>query len=110
MRCVQRRACPRPLHLNLSPTSTTPLINYDLGLVSPDSADVLDAPVLNNKQIRHRDIRYAVFYANSDGNTVTLTHLILITGVDFFNRFQRFEGNVVNKKIQIRLPGRFFDP
>ena len=29
MRCVQRRACPRPLHLNLFPTSPTPLINYD---------------------------------------------------------------------------------
>ena len=28
MRCVQRRACPRPLHLNLFPTSTPPLINY----------------------------------------------------------------------------------
>ena len=26
--CVQRRACPRPLHLNLFPTSTPPLINY----------------------------------------------------------------------------------
>ena len=29
MWCVQRRACPRPLHLNLFPTSTPPLINYD---------------------------------------------------------------------------------
>ena len=28
MRCVQRRACPRPLHLNLFPSSTPPLINY----------------------------------------------------------------------------------
>ena len=28
MWCVQRRACPRPLHLNLFPTSTPPLINY----------------------------------------------------------------------------------
>ena len=28
VRCVQRRACPRPLHLNLFPTSTPPLINY----------------------------------------------------------------------------------
>ena len=28
MWCVQRRACPRPLHLNLFPTSPTPLINY----------------------------------------------------------------------------------
>ena len=31
MRCVQRRACPRPLHLNLFPTSTPPLINYENG-------------------------------------------------------------------------------
>ena len=30
MWCVQRRACPRPLHLNLFPTSPTPLINYVL--------------------------------------------------------------------------------
>ena len=30
VRCVQRRTCPRPLHLNLFPTSTTPLINYVL--------------------------------------------------------------------------------
>ena len=28
VRCVQRRARPRPLHLNLFPTSPTPLINY----------------------------------------------------------------------------------
>ena len=31
--CVQRRACPRPLHLNLFPTSTPPLINYVLPYV-----------------------------------------------------------------------------
>ena len=30
MRCVQWCACPRPLHLNLSPRAPTPLINYDL--------------------------------------------------------------------------------
>ena len=80
-----------------------------MGLVSPDSDDVLDTPMLNGQQVRHRDVRYAVFYANSDGNTVTLTHLILTTGMDFFNRFQRFGGNVINKKIQIRLPSDFFD-
>ena len=86
---------------------TAPTI--DLGLVSPDSDDILDTPMLNGQQVRHRDVRYAVFYANSDGNTVTLTHLILTTGMDFFNRFQRFGGNVINKKIQIRLPSDFFD-
>ena len=34
MRCVQRRARPRPLHLNLFPTSTPPLINYHLWSVT----------------------------------------------------------------------------
>ena len=29
MWCVQRRACPRPLHLNLFTPPLTPLINYD---------------------------------------------------------------------------------
>ena len=35
MRCVQRRACPRPLHLNLSPRAPTPLINYLLSIKFP---------------------------------------------------------------------------
>ena len=32
MRCVQRRARPRPLHLNLPPRAPTPLINYGVRL------------------------------------------------------------------------------
>ena len=38
MWCVQRRACPRPLHLNLFPTSPTPLINYHLDKGNIDGA------------------------------------------------------------------------
>ena len=40
MRCVQRRACPRPLNLNLLPPPT-PLINYTdvMAMSEPSSQD-----------------------------------------------------------------------
>ena len=49
MRCVQRRACPRPLHLNLFPTSTPPLINYESAKITPVNlvTDALTPEVLN---------------------------------------------------------------
>jgi len=34
----------------------------DLGLVCPDSTEPLDVPQIQNTQILHRDVRYAVFY------------------------------------------------
>ena len=55
------------------------------------------------------DVRYAVFYARSDGKDVTLTNLYVTTGEMFFSRFPRFEGKVVNKKLQIPLPSEFFE-
>jgi len=85
---------------------TSPTI--DLGLVCPDSADVLDIPQIQNTQIRHCDTRYAVFLARTDGEQVTLTHLVLATGRDFFRRFPQFGGKVFNRKLQIPLPGDFF--
>ena len=85
---------------------TSPTI--DLGLVRPDSTEALDVPKINGRQIRHCDTRYALFYAETDGVNVTLSHLFLITGEHFFNRFQQFQGNVINKKLQIPLPGDFF--
>jgi hypothetical protein len=86
---------------------TSPTI--DLGLVRPDSTEAIDIPQIQNKQIRHCDVRYAVFYARTDGRRVTLTHLILTTGEDFFGRFPQFQGKVLNKKLQIPLPGDFFE-
>lgn len=85
---------------------TSPTI--DLGLVLPSSADHLDIGQLGNHHPRHCDTRYAMFYANTDGKSVTLTHLFVTTGADFFTRFRRFEGKITNGKIQIPLPRNFF--
>lgn len=86
---------------------TSPTI--DLGLVLPSSTEALDVPNISGQQIRHSDVRYAVFYAQTDGDHVTLTHLFLTTGEAFFSRFPQFQGKVLNKKLQIPLPGNFFD-
>lgn len=55
------------------------------------------------------DVRYALFYGRIEKHIVTLTHLMLATGEDFFKRFPQFGGKVLNKKLQIPLPGDFFD-
>jgi len=82
---------------------TSPTI--DLGLVSPDgTGTVSDIPAL-----RHCDVRYAVFYGTVIGAEVRLDHVIVSTGRDFFQFFQRFGGLVLNKKLQIPLPSGFFD-
>lgn len=86
---------------------TSPTI--DLGLVQPSSEEPLDVPQISGTQVRHCDVRYALFYAETDGNHVTLTHFYLTTGASFFSRFRQFQGKVLNKKLQIPLPSDFFD-
>ena len=86
---------------------TSPTI--DLGLVCPNSEEALDVPKIEGQQIRHCDVRYALFYAETDGNSVTLTHLFLSSGERFFTRFPQFQGKVLNRKLQIQLPLDFFD-
>jgi len=86
---------------------TSPTI--DLGIVCPDSKEVLDVPMIERSQIRHCDVRYALFYAQTDGQEVTLTHFFLTTGEKFFSRFHLCKGNVLNGKLQIPLPRDFFD-
>lgn len=76
----------------------------DLGLVSPDDATPLEL----FPRVRHCDVRYTVFYGALVGNEVKLEHLLLTRGADFFSFFQRFEGKVVNVKLQIPLPHDFF--
>ncbi len=85
---------------------TSPTI--DLGLVEPSSEEFLDVQKLGDNQPRHCDTRYAMFYAVTDGKTVTLTHLFVTTGEKFFTRFRKFGGKVINGKIQIPLPRDFF--
>jgi hypothetical protein len=86
---------------------TSPTI--DLGLVCPDSTEALDVPQIEGRQIRHCDVRYALFYAGTDGKNVTLRHFFLTTGERFFSRFPQFQGKVLNKKLQIGLPRDFFE-
>ena len=86
---------------------TSPTI--DLGLVCPNSEENLDLPKVGGQQMRHCDVRYALFYAVTDGRSVTLTHFFLTTGEKFFTRFPQFQGKVLNKKMQIPLPATFFD-
>ncbi|MFV8557493.1 hypothetical protein ACNQ62_05415 [Sulfitobacter sp. SBS6] len=85
---------------------TSPTI--DLGLVLPASKEPLDVPQIEGTQIRHCDVRYALFSAHTDGVNVTLTNLYLTTGASFFTRFPQFGGKVLNKKLQIPLPSDFF--
>lgn len=86
---------------------TAPTI--DLGLVCPDSTEPLGIPNIEGQQIRHCDIRYALFYGETDGKEVALTHFFLTTGEKFFDRFPKFQGKVLNKKLQIPLPTNFFE-
>lgn len=86
---------------------TSPTI--DLGLVLPSSTELLDVPKIEGHQVRHCDVRYAIFYAKINGTLITLTHLFLTTGEAFFSRFPQFQGKVLNKKLQIPLPSDFFD-
>lgn len=86
---------------------TSPTI--DLGLVCPDSREALDIPKIGGQQIRHCDVRYALFYAKTDGQQVALTHFFLTSGEKFFARFPQFQGKVLNKKLQIPLPSDFFE-
>lgn len=81
----------------------------DLGLVCPDSEEALDVPMIEGQQVRHCDVRYALFYGSTDGATVSITHFFLSTGEAFFGRFPQFGGKVLNKKLQIPLPSDFFD-
>lgn len=84
-------------------------LTIDLGLVNPDdTANLNTPPILDNVNVRHCDVRYALFYGVTNGVEVTLTNFFLTTGEKFFSRFPQFQGNVVNKKIQILLPPDFF--
>lgn len=76
----------------------------DLGLVDPHSEAPLDMPSVAGVQVRHCDVRYAVFSATTDGVDVVLKGVAVTTGEVFFARFAPFEGRVLNKKLQITLP------
>ena len=81
----------------------------DLGLVRPDSEDLLDTLTIGGRRIRHCDVRYALFCAKTDGENVSIQKVFVTTGEKFFTRFPQFQGNVTNRKLQIPLPSNFFE-
>lgn len=85
---------------------TSPTI--DLGLTLPNSLEPLDMPSIDGIVIRICDVRYAIFFARIQDESVVLTHLVMTTGERFFDRFPQLLGNVMNAKRQIRLPIDFF--
>lgn len=86
---------------------TSPTI--DLGLVRPNSEDILISAQVSGNTIRHCDVRYALFYGQIQDGIVTLTNFYLTTGEMFFGRFPQFQGKVLNRKLQIPLPKTFFN-
>lgn len=86
---------------------TSPTIN--LGLVTPESVEPMDVPMIGGQQIRHCDARYGIFYGNIANGEVELTNFFLTTGAAFFTRFPQFQGKVLNAKLQIPLPADFFN-
>jgi hypothetical protein len=81
---------------------TAPTI--DLGLVCPNETETL----ADSKEVRHCDVRYAVFYGTRIKGKVRLDKFVLTTGAGFFTFFNQFGGQVKNSKLQIPLPRDFF--
>jgi hypothetical protein len=85
--------------LQLSPT-------VDLGLVTPDQTH--KAAELGHN-LRYCDARYAIFYGERiEVTALQIDSVVVSTGLNFFDEFRRFEGNIQNRKLQIRLPADFF--
>lgn len=77
----------------------------DLGLELPDSS----SPVAStNGVLSVADMRYAVFYAEPNDRSFTVTDLVVVAGRDFFTEFRQFQGNISNSKLQLRLPPSWF--
>lgn len=83
-------------------------MTIDLGLVRPDSKELLDITVSDQYHVRPCDVRYAIFHAVFEEGEIILMRLYLTTGENFFGHFPLFQGNVLNKKLQIPLPQDFF--
>jgi hypothetical protein len=88
------------LKLQLSPT-------VDLGLVAPNS-EALAQEV--GEGLRHCDTRYAIAYGSrTAAGRIQIESVVATTGERFFEEFQRFEGLVENRKLQIPLPRDLFN-
>lgn len=81
----------------------------DLGLFKPNDVEQLNIPAVKGYVPKVEDLRYAIFYCQVDGKTMTIKKVFLVTGKDFFNHFRLFNGNRQNKKIQLHLSSKYWD-
>lgn len=84
---------------------TSPTI--DLGLHSPEDGQKILS--VSGMTFFSQDIRYAIFDGEVSGDRVWLNNLYIVTGEEFSRYFPLFKGMGINAKIQIPLPGNFFD-
>lgn len=91
------------LEIKLQTSST-----IDLGLYSPVDSTATEFSI-DGHTILHNMVRYAVFSAEVVEDMAQITGVAIGYGIDFYNRFPQFQGNVVNRKLQIPLPSDFFD-
>ena len=77
----------------------------DLGLELPNSNTPLASA---NGMFSGRDVRYVIFYADRRNSSFTITHVVVVTGADFFQEYRQFGGLTTNKKLQLRLPTSWF--
>ncbi len=88
------------LKLQTSPT-------IDLGSISPDSLQLVPEVGYG---LRHCDTRYAVAYGTKiRDSAIRIDAIVVTTGAKFFDEFQRFEGLIRNRKVQIPLPPDLFE-
>ncbi|MFK8055472.1 MAG: restriction endonuclease [Saprospiraceae bacterium] len=80
----------------------------DLGLVLPSSKEVSALPAIEGREIRYCDVRYLVVAGDTDGETITVSGFVIVSGNQFFTRMRQFQGNVKNTKLQIPLPKSFW--
>lgn len=78
----------------------------DLGLELPSSRTPLASA---NGVFDVCDVRYAIFYAERNGDSFTITSLVVTTGSDFFSEYRQFGGLTSNSKLQLRLPNSWFE-
>lgn len=83
---------------------TSPTI--DLWKHCPNSKEKI--MTIEDKNIYYEDVRYIIVYWTTKNDMVEITNISIVSGVDFFSRFPQFQGNIVNKKIQLPLPKNFF--
>jgi hypothetical protein len=73
----------------------------DLGQHSPNDEKCVLGSFVSN------DIRYVIFYGDSESGMVTLKKLFVVNGDDFFKLNKEVKG--ISKKIQLPIPHDFFN-